>query len=732
MRNLLLITFIITITGIFGQELRAQKVNLRYCPYNYSRNNGNGQAVSTFASNITPESIYFQTALTSGNQGNFHFTWDNPVIYPPVVNRTWVTSNEGITTQNWFFGQTNQGSPFNPPSVPNGNTATYTFYRENLPPSGYITFEFIDPVDGQPTAVCTYQLFNGGSSSGGLVSGPVSSGSDGGLESEGSLADKIALRHFERQTHLQPEFDNPTEDKSFEKNRRQARIAADDLANFIPISPFVNSRSFISTPTDLPQITNAKKVLAVDYFVGKYRTAALLATYTENEVYNHTKTICDRLNGGKILEIKPIQISGGNFILTKILQPTLIVEYAICFSLADNGTHYMSESRWGIDEFAKGKNYLNFQIWASSTTDAEALVTQILKMANKPIHFSSQKPSIPTSFVESGRYTRGRLILNIRSVAPTKVVLNGKLKRTETTQYSENWAFEQTLDQSLQVVEIPVNQMFDSGITITDMTTNTHDVLYLADSPWGIDTPTQNAHLQVFEVTENKEADTPKNGYLLERNAHLKAEVKSYVSLFKMLRPSAQPLDMSDFEGVQFEASGKGIVEVVLMKKSIANFEEQFRFEVKLNANTRSISIPYSDFYSIRHKVLNVKDITAVVFSFRGNDRDFRTVELSISNLHFVKSINSNSIEKTSDINISVYPNPTTSEAKMIINLFNDAITKIGVYDLNGRLFWTKEIQCYQGNNEILLPINDLQTGEYMCTFQAGNLRLSKKMMVIR
>lgn len=153
-----------------SSSLFAQKVENRSCPASYFRNNGNGQSVTVFASNINPTSIYAQTALTNGNQGNFTFKWDVNIINPPVVKKTWVTSTSGVTTQNWVFGNNNAGSPFNPPGVPENGDVKYTFYYSNLPTAGVVTLELMDPVDGSYVNTCSYPLTSGSSSTGGIVS----------------------------------------------------------------------------------------------------------------------------------------------------------------------------------------------------------------------------------------------------------------------------------------------------------------------------------------------------------------------------------------------------------------------------------------------------------------------------------------------------------------------------------------------------------------------------------
>jgi hypothetical protein len=166
-RKSLLLIVLMLVAFVSSQ---AQKVENRSCPNSYFRNNGNGQSVTVFAANISPASIYAQTALTSGNQGNFTFKWDVNIVNPPVIKKTWVTSTSGVTTQNWIFGNNNTGSPFNPPGVPENGDVKYTFYNSNLPTAGVVTLELMDPIDGSYVNTCSYPLTSGSSSTSSIVS----------------------------------------------------------------------------------------------------------------------------------------------------------------------------------------------------------------------------------------------------------------------------------------------------------------------------------------------------------------------------------------------------------------------------------------------------------------------------------------------------------------------------------------------------------------------------------
>jgi hypothetical protein len=157
---------IISLLFFSAVDLLSQTVDNTHCPSSYFRNNGNGQANTIFADNITPTSIYYLSALTSGSEGNFTFFWDEEITNPPVMNRTWITPNNGTTYLDWAFGDNSTGSPWNPPGVPSDNSVSYTFYYNNLPNAGVISFELLDPYNGLVYEVCSYTLNNGANSTG--------------------------------------------------------------------------------------------------------------------------------------------------------------------------------------------------------------------------------------------------------------------------------------------------------------------------------------------------------------------------------------------------------------------------------------------------------------------------------------------------------------------------------------------------------------------------------------
>ncbi|WP_204271833.1 hypothetical protein, partial [Escherichia coli] len=71
---------------------------------------------------------------------------------------------------------------------------------------------------------------------------------------------------------------------------------------------------YITTPTDIPNITNAKEVRSIDFVQAGICKAVAFATKTLGVMYDHTKPICDRLKGASLLSIDNFNLKVLNFV----------------------------------------------------------------------------------------------------------------------------------------------------------------------------------------------------------------------------------------------------------------------------------------------------------------------------------------------------------------------------------------------------------------------------------
>lgn len=159
----------------------------------------------------------------------------------------------------------------------------------------------------------------------------VSSANDGGLESNGDLARLIAKRNFNRIKNNS--FKNIKSKQATYKAQSQfIKNSQVNLESLLPeTGMFGSERAYESSPVDLLAITNANTIFSVDYYQDEKRVAAALASHTEGSIYDHSKVICDRLNGSSLEDIRTIKLAGHQIIMIKVLRKTGQLEYALNF-----------------------------------------------------------------------------------------------------------------------------------------------------------------------------------------------------------------------------------------------------------------------------------------------------------------------------------------------------------------------------------------------------------------
>ena len=147
----------------------AQSLSVSTCPTIERRNNGNGQANGAagiftgysqnnpVATNVVGTSYQNVAQNPANKTGNINFYWTSatPVTNLPVLVRAWIaaTGSSTATMSSIVFG------PPPPPVVIGQNYyVNYCFYGQNIPPSGKIILEFVNPQTNQPAFTCTYDL----------------------------------------------------------------------------------------------------------------------------------------------------------------------------------------------------------------------------------------------------------------------------------------------------------------------------------------------------------------------------------------------------------------------------------------------------------------------------------------------------------------------------------------------------------------------------------------------
>lgn len=539
----------------------------------------------------------------------------------------------------------------------------------------------------------------------------VSSGNNGGLESNGRLAEKIAKRFFERQKNNTAKFSN----KEFQQKRNtvlQRPSGVNGITGPLPgyfpsTGMFGNEESFVSTPNDLLNITNATEVYSADYYKNNERVAAALVTHTAERVYDHTKLICDRLNGASLEDVRTIELNGYKLINTTFKRGNNEIEYTITFSVKATDTEYSLYSLWSTDQYPAGE-YLNFQAWGSSMGEVCSIVSAILQKleSEKAVVNNSALTVIPDVFIKKGAYKNGKLQLTICNRKKVNSVLfNGNSRTSETAILSNISQNISLTGATVQEIEVNAGYLFDIGLSIGYAGCRQTDALYLADGAWGADYD-NNLASEIHFTVANQALTTKDNALTIERNPEVKGNLKGTLNLFRNTRAGNVPLDISQFKNISFELQSNKAVEIVLVDANLQSWEERAKYSIPASEQPVTFNIPISKFTSLNGQPVTLNFIKTIVFSISGDYQQYSNFTLKVSNLNF----NNDIIKNNSASTATAYPNPVV---KFTALQFDPSITSgiLHITDVAGKSIITKEVQLSEG--KYILDAGTLTSGTY-------------------
>ena len=547
---------------------------------------------------------------------------------------------------------------------------------------------------------------------------PVTTANDGGLESNDRLSQQINQRNYLRKK-ANYKF-NKTDAKRIIKSNnyrsQSARSTSLELLDLIPMDVLSNTEAIESSPTDLITITNATELFSVDYIRNNETIAAILATKTENGVYEHTKFICDRLLGAALLSVSTIEIREQTFIKSIIKNVDGSKEFVLSFSgkLKNNDENFAIESHWNIDKYEADATFYNFQIWTNKIDDLITLGTETLELFNiqKPI-VSYNNSTPPPVFVKTGRYKNGALELELVNVNGSKnIVIDAGFKRTETsiTEYFNNSIA--LAEGYITPLLIETGNIFDIGFRVENDTNETPDDLFMSDGVWGKDDSATETTIQEFEIAQNDNVYAG-NGYRVERNISLKATTSQYVAAYRAFTPRFKAVDLSEFDVLELDANGIGDLEITIVKKGIEAWEHQFKTTIKLNEAKSHYVIPLAHFVSATESDINLTDAVTIVFTMSSDGVAVVQKELHLSDIAFTKQVLGLDTVIIAENEILLVPNPMVTSSELSFYSEINTITDIEIYSLTGALIRKIAENTSAGNNNITFAREGLQSGIY-------------------
>ncbi len=575
----------------------------------------------------------------------------------------------------------------------------------------------------------------------------VSSGNDGGLESNGDLARLIAKRNFDRNKAQTFKNKISLQRKYNKLQYKSMGLKSESLENYFPTTGmFGNESPYISSPDDLLSITNAEKVFAIDYYSNGERVSAALGMQTKGEVYNHTKTICDRLNDSKLQDVRMVTLQGYALIYSELIRANGNTEYALVFSVKEDGNYRTLYSRWNLDEYPKG-DYLNFQIWGNSMGQVSSIANTILTTLNKEkeLKINTAKNVLPTVFIKNGYYRNGKLHLTIVNKENAHwMLLDANYKVTE---HEELVNLNQLIDLTgswEEKIQIETGFLFDMGLSILAENSFQYDAMYVADGPWGADMNTAVDTIANFKVTPHTTINT--DGYTIERSVVAKGEVKETINVFRNVLAGDLKLFVDAYKYVHFTIKNDRPIELSLVTNATTEWNQRLRYSVPINERATEYTIAFKEFKNHEGNALDFTQLRTLVFSVQGDYQNYTSFELDINDLvltetgsrqvteeeitiNFADDLQVIAVdEKIEELQLVNYPNPFTTYT--IITLPEIIETAyISITNLSGQLVYQEKLNTENGKNQVRLELSNLPDGLYiyrLAILQSGTIYTGK------
>ena len=529
----------------------------------------------------------------------------------------------------------------------------------------------------------------------------------GGLESNGSLADKIAKRNIKQVIER---------DEIVEMKKEgiipfvpSAVRGAYDLSEFIPVQvkdAYVSE----STPEDLIGITNAEDVVAADYYIDNQRVGSILAIESYG-VYEHTKYICDRLEGSRLLDMSHLYSNGGLFMSYELFNSQFDVEYAVSFSMYhDESKGFIIENHWNLNSYPQDKEYYNFQIWASDYDQLLDLLDATLnKVIQKDVIYTINNSELPRLFITQGEYNNGNLELLVRNKdGVNNCQYAASIRRTETS----NWE-EIVIDVPLQglqseYVDIPVGYLYDMGGSLRS-DSSTSDEIFLADGRWTVSDDHAGATLINHQIGEQITEDT-EDSYQVERSISLQAEVTNYLNIYRSLDPKFKPVNLDQYNTISFDAKGEGQMEVTLVKASVDNCDLQPRAKMSLKEDGATYNLQSSSFAG----TADWTDVVMVVFTLVNSTGTSTLYDITLSDVTFDSMILTSTIDSEDTLTESfISPNPVSNAAIISYDTPYQGSGMLSIINALGIEVMTRQLNIKHGHESISIETDALMTGYY-------------------
>ena len=560
-------------------------------------------------------------------------------------------------------------------------------------------------------------------------------GGTAGLESDGSLAGAIGAVLFGRTQRPLPEAVPFVASASADAKRSTVALRA-----LFPLSGPEGIAPFEVSPRDLLPVTNALDVAAVDYrrSDGRRLAAAFAATTAPGHVYEHTKWVCDRLRGSVLTDVETVWVDGVPLVLARLAAPGGGYDYAVTLvAYAESGATTL-DSRFLLGEYAPAAeaDVLNLQLWSVSREHTLALATDVVQRlrAAGPVQVRAERVPLttPRTFVRRARYAAGRLEIEMHNAtgAPSVTLGGGSVARSET---SPRESFARVVDlpsaDAVVSVDVGAGALFDAGFFVDSDAGR--DLLYLADGPWGVASSAADG-VRTFETTPHTGPVSDAERRVVERPALAAGDVTEWATLYRLLAPGGNTVDLSAHEAVQLRIATRGTIRLEIQTAS-DDGRPSFGIDLETGATMETVTVPFDALrrYGQSETDFDAANVVGVTLTAWGDGVTPRPFEIRVEALSFGAAP---AEARPEALALSApFPNPTAGRSTVAFELPAAGAVDLAVFDLLGRRVATLvDGERQAGAHRVEVRARDLATGVYMVRLATASETQTRRLTVVR
>ncbi len=483
---------------------------------------------------------------------------------------------------------------------------------------------------------------------------------DCGVESNGRMMTQMARHHY--MTGRAAVCSDPSGEgvsctppmRLPEREVGTFKSAAAGVEAFMPDFGKLGLQALPSTPEDLVEFTNATDLLAMDHFKDGLINGSFLILETQNRVYEHTKTVCDRASGDVLEHVIDHRERGMVFpiaVLTDLKKDKR--SYAVSFVIADDGAVY---SRWRISDYPalEGRKIYNVQLWSCSLQETIRLLNAELDRIEEVMGTVAFEPEqvlhrVPSAYFLAADKLGATTAFHLGGQTGG-LHLEGKYYPEDDPQNAKT--FKRDLAEGgRQLVDLPL--ALDAQVKLVNDQGVVLDEVYLTDGAFTSFDDTafeEGSSSMQTSVNENCRRDDGEEGDLaLTGCAQTSGMVDSYAVITRTLAGGASPYDVGEFDAISFDYQSN--VSLVLCMESRSRYGlPQSCVTLPATKGMISKQVRMSDFSIYRSPleapVLN--DIVAISWNAWNPDREAGNyqADFAVENVYLrAKSVDSDAAD---------------------------------------------------------------------------------------